>query len=192
MPASLKVLVMAIQSDASRRFPVETPEGVIAFFRSMSSEVHKYVSRLTGGDRQLTEDIVQDAFFALVRQSRSGLLIEVEPGWIITTARNRFIDHVRACDRERRRLDANQRTIGDEVDCGWRDTEAGVLSAARATALLASLPDQERWALSLQVVDELSVAEVAGLLGRSVEATTSLLARARRRLRMVVEADDGD
>src|SRR6185295_8588773 len=102
-----------------------------------SSEVHRYVSRLTGGDRQLTEDIVQDAFFALVRQSRRGLLIEVEPGWIMTTARNRFIDHVRSCERERRRLDANQRSIGDEDDGGWRDTEAGVLSAARATALLA-------------------------------------------------------
>ena len=118
--------------------------------------------------------------------------MEVEPGWIMTTARNRFIDHVRACDRERRKVDASQRSIEDEVDRGWRDTEAGVLSAARATALLASLPDQERWALSLQVVDELSVAEVAGLVGRSVEATTSLLAHARRRLRIVVEADDGD
>jgi RNA polymerase sigma-70 factor, ECF subfamily len=191
MPVSLNVVVMPIHSDASRRFPVETPEGVIAFFRWTSSDVHKYVSRLTGGDRQLTEDIVQDAFFALVRQSRRGLLIEVEPGWIMTTARNRFIDHVRAHDRERRRLDVSQSCMGDEVDCGWRDTEAGVLSAARATALLASLPDQERWALSLQVVDELSVAEVARLLGRTVEATTSLLARARRRLRTVVEADDG-
>ncbi len=44
----------------------------------------------------------------------------------------------------------------------------------------------------LQVVDELSVAEVAALVGRSVEATTSLLARARQRLRTIVEADDGD
>jgi RNA polymerase sigma-70 factor (ECF subfamily) len=67
-----------------------------------------------------------------------------------------------------------------------------VLSAARARALLAALPDQERWALSLQVVDELTVAEVAELLGRSLEATTSLLARARRRLRAVVEGDNGD
>ncbi len=183
---------MAIQEHASRRFPVETPDGVIAYFRYMSSEVHRYVSRLTGGDRQLTEDIVQDAFFALVRQTRKGLLLEVEPGWIMTTARNRFIDHVRACDRERRRLDAHQRAACDEVSDGWGNTEAGVLSAARATELLATLPDQERWALSLQVVDELSVAEVAELLGRSLEATTSLLARARRRLRTVVEADHGD
>jgi RNA polymerase sigma-70 factor, ECF subfamily len=183
---------MPIHTDASKKYSVTTPEGVIDFFRHVSTDVHRYVSRLTGGDRQLTEDIVQDAFFSLVRQSRHGLLVEVEPGWIMTTARNRFIDHVRSEDRERRRLDAYRGTLGDGDTRGWRDTEAGVLSADRAACLLAALPEQERWALSLQVVDELSVAEVAVLLGRSVEATTSLLARARRRLRTIVEADDGD
>lgn len=165
---------------------------MIDFFRHVSTDVHRYVSRLTGGDRQLTEDIVQDAFFSLIRQSRNGLLIEVEPGWIMTTARNRFIDHVRSVGRETRRVEAYRGTLGDGAARGWRDTEAGVLSADRASALLAAIPEQERWALSLQVVDELSVAEVAELLGRSVEATTSLLARARRRLRTIVEADDGD
>ena len=183
---------MAIHTDASKKYSVTTPEGVIDFFRHVSTDVHRYVSRLTGGDRQLTEDIVQDAFFSLIRQSRNGLLLEVEPGWIMTTARNRFIDHVRSVDREIRRFDAYQGTFGDGAARGWRDTEAGVLSADRARALLAALPMQERWALSLQVVDELSVAEVAELLGRSVEATTSLLARARRRLRTIVEADNGD
>ena len=183
---------MTIHTDASKRYSVTTPEGVIDFFRHVSTDVHRYVSRLTAGDRQLTEDIVQDAFFSLVRQSRNGLLSEVEPGWIMTTARNRFIDHVRSRGREARRLDAYQDTFGDGAANGWRDTEAGVLSADRARALLAALPDQERWALSLQVVDELTVAEVAELLGRSVDATTSLLARARRRLRTVLEADNGD
>ena len=183
---------MIIHTDASKRYSVTTPDGVIDFFRHVSTDVHRYVSRLTAGDRQLTEDIVQDAFFSLVRQSRDGLLSEVEPGWIMTTARNRFIDHVRSRGREARRLDAYQDTIGDGAANGWRDTEAGVLSADRARALLATLPDQERWALSLQVVDELTVAEVAELLGRSVDATTSLLARARRRLRTVLEADNGD
>jgi len=171
---------------------VATPDGVIEFFRHVSSDVHRYVSRLTCGDRQLTEDIVQDAFFALVRQSQNGLISDVEPGWIMTTARNRFVDHVRANYREARRLDAYRDTIGDGEVRGWRDTEAGVLSADRARTLLAALPDRERWALSLQVVDELTIAEVAALLGRSIDATTSLLARARRRLRAVMEADDGD
>ena len=183
---------MSIHTDASKKYSVTTPEGVIDFFRHVSTDVHRYVSRLTGGDRQLTEDIVQDAFFSLIRQSRKGLLVEVEPGWIMTTARNRFIDHVRSVGRETRRFDACQGTFGDGAARGWRDTEAGVLAADRARALLAGLPEQERWALSLQVVDDLSVAEVAELLGRSVEATTSLLARARRRLRTIVEADHGD
>jgi RNA polymerase sigma-70 factor (ECF subfamily) len=183
---------MGIHTDTSKRFSVETPDGVIAFFRLVSADVHRYVSRLTGGDRQLTEDIVQDAFLSLVRQSRGGLLLEVETGWIMTTARNRFIDHVRSSAREHRRLDEYQGTLGDGTARGWRDTEAGVLSADRAGELLAALPEQERWALSLQVVDELTVAEVASLVGRSVEATTSLLARARHRLRTIVEADDGD
>lgn len=183
---------MSIHTDASKKYSVTTPEGVIDFFRHVSTDVHRYVSRLTGGDRQLTEDIVQDAFFSLIRQSRNGLLVEVEPGWIMTTARNRFIDHVRSVGRETRRFDACQGTFGDGAARGWRDTEAGVLAADRARALLAGLPEQERWALSLQVVDDLSIAEVAELLGRSVEATTSLLARARRRLRTIVEADHGD
>lgn len=183
---------MAIHADASKRYTVTTPQGVIDFFRHVSNDVHRYVSRLTGGDRQLTEDIVQDAFLSLVRQSQTGLLVEVELGWIMTTARNRFIDHVRSTDRERRRLDVVKGALDAEDPGGWRDTEAGVLSADRARALLAVLPTHERWALSLQVVDEMSVVEVAALLGRSVEATTSLLARARRRLRTIVEAADGD
>ena len=183
---------MAIHTDASKRYSVTTPDGVIDFFRHVSSDVHRYVSRLTGGDRQLTEDLVQDAFYSLVRQSRRGSLSEVEPGWIMTTARNRFIDHVRSVDREHRRLDAYEGMMGTATDEGWRDTESGVISADKASALLAALPEQERWALALQVVDELTIAEVAALLGRSVDATTSLLARVRRRLRTIVEADHGD
>jgi RNA polymerase sigma-70 factor, ECF subfamily len=153
--------------------------------------VHRYVSRLTGGDRQLTEDIVQDAFFALVRQARQGTLVEVDPGWIMTTARSRFIDHVRAVDRERQRLERHDRERSEMPD-EWTDPEPVTASAERATAMLADLPDSERWALALQVVDGLTVAEIAALLGRSIEATTSLLARARRRLRSRVESDHGD
>ena len=119
---------MVIHTDASKRYSVTTPDGVIDFFRHVSTDVHRYVSRLTAGDRQLTEDIVQDAFFSLVRQSRNGLVSEVEPGWIMTTARNRFIDHVRSVGRETRRFDACQGTFGDGAARGWRDTEAGVLA----------------------------------------------------------------
>jgi RNA polymerase sigma factor (sigma-70 family) len=57
------------------------------------------------------------------------------------------------------------------------------VSADHARWLLEQLPLRERVALSLHTVEGLSVAEVAGELGMTVTAATSLLARARRRLR---------
>ena len=55
----------------------------------------------------------------------------------------------------------------------------------RTIAALARLPDDQRVALILRYVDDLTVADVANELGRSVRATESLLVRARRTLRAV-------
>jgi hypothetical protein len=35
-------------------------EGMLEFFLDASDELHRYISRLTGGDRRLTEDILMD------------------------------------------------------------------------------------------------------------------------------------
>jgi RNA polymerase sigma-70 factor (ECF subfamily) len=52
-------------------------------------------------------------------------------------------------------------------------------------------PDHQA-VLSLRYLDDMAVAEVAAALGRSVHATESLLARARRAFRMsYVEQSDG-
>ena len=53
--------------------------------------------------------------------------------------------------------------------------------------MLAQLPEVERWALALAVVEGMAVDELAYVLGRSTDATHSLLARARRRLRLIME-----
>jgi RNA polymerase sigma-70 factor (ECF subfamily) len=52
-------------------------------------------------------------------------------------------------------------------------------------AALRRLPDFERTALVLRYVDDLSVREVAGLLGRTVDATDALIRRAKERFRGV-------
>ena len=54
------------------------------------------------------------------------------------------------------------------------------------------LPDDQRAALVFRYHDDLPVADVAALLGRSVDATESLLVRARQRaLRRLSEVDHG-
>jgi len=164
-----------------------SPSWTLDVFLRASADVYRYISRLTGGDEQLTEDIVQETFIALMRHQRVAGDVEVGVGWLMTTARHRLIDHVRSCRREQARVERH--AVGEQLDVPPIDF--GTISADQVRWMLGQLPLRERVALALHTVDGLSVAEVARLLDRSVEATTSLLARARRRLRaLVLEAAD--
>lgn len=171
----------------AQRFPVDSTEGFLAFYRASLGEVHRSLSRLTGGDRALTEDLAQETYLALHREAAAGRVSDVERGWAIVVARRKFLDHLRRTWREARRLEV----VGTEPPPGaepdWSQVDPGA-----ALALLGRLGDDQRAALVLRYVDDLPTAEVAGLLERSVAATESLLARGRRELaRLVLEARDG-
>jgi RNA polymerase sigma-70 factor, ECF subfamily len=163
-------------------FRVDSPSGALDFFLHAADDLHRYVSRLTGGDLELTEDIVQETFIALLRHPREGRDALMQPGWLMTTARNRFIDHMRSRHRELLRLERH----ASREPAGSQEFEIAFVSAEQARWMLASLPPHERLALALHSVDGLPVSDVAAAIGRTVEATTSLLARARRRLRAMM------
>jgi RNA polymerase sigma-70 factor (ECF subfamily) len=162
--------------------------GQLDVFLRASNDVHRYISRLTGGDRQLTEDIVQETFIAMLRHQRSHPDVEVGVGWLMTAARNRLIDQVRSRQRDEARVERHSATELRQAP----PVDAAAVSDDQARWMLAQLPVYERVALGLHVVDGLSIAEVADQLGRTVEATSSLLARARRHLRsLALEMSDG-
>ena len=164
------------------RSDIDPGDGALDFFRSVADDVHRYISRLTGGDVHMTEDIVQETFIALFRHQRSFPDVEVGKGWVMTTARNRLIDHVRSNQRDRARAERHE--TGEPMDT--EPSDYGWVSSEQARWLLRCLPEQERIALALHTVDGLPIADVAVLLGRTTEATMSLVARARRRLRAIV------
>ena len=149
------------------------------------AEVHRFLSRLTGGDATLTEDLLQDVFVTVLRREPEGRTQEVELPWLLTVARSRFIDHVRSASSRLKRetLDARDR------DAASLPADVRVVSAEQARWMLAQLPEVERWALALAVVEGMAVDELASVLGRSTDATHSLLARARRRLRLIMEGE---
>ncbi|MDT9151321.1 sigma-70 region 4 domain-containing protein, partial [Escherichia coli] len=70
--------------------------------------------------------------------------------------------------------------IGARRDC--HPEPLGDHSSPEALLALRALKPQHRVALLLRYVDDLPVAEVARLLGKSVRATESLLVRARSAL----------
>lgn len=156
------------------RWTVTDEVEMLDFYDHAFTPAYEYAARLTRGDRPAAEDLVQDAFVRLVRAVRSNEFVEIGVGWLITTIRHRFIDGLRSTDREERRL----RLVADASFTVGHDERP-----SRAEALLESLSDRERAALIFRYVDNLSVAELADLLGSSVRATESLLQRAKRNAR---------
>ena len=145
--------------------------------------LYRYLLRLAGGDRGAAEDLVQETCLALVRAVQEDPSADLTVGWMIVVGRRRFLDRLRRERRESARLERVGATEDvDEPD--WSLVEGGV-----ALDGLAQLPAAQRAALVFRYVDDLSTAEVAALLDRSVPATESLLARARRELARIVGED---
>src|SRR3954464_16027871 len=135
---------------------------------------------LACGDREVAADAVQEAFVKAHLPWRRVQHYDDPVGWIRRVAINRLHDDHR---RQNRKGKALQRLAGEpqvmEVDQHGVDSDL--------PALLAQLPKQQRIAMALFYVDELSIAEVASALDLSQGAVKSYLHQGRSRLRSVVD-----
>lgn len=154
---------------------VTDERSLVACYDQSVAEVYRYAARLCGNDRAATDDLVQEVYLGLVRSARDGRLGDIGVGWLITSVRHRFLDRHRGEQRAERHL----RLVASPAPEPERVEVPG----------LADLPERERMALVLRYLDDLSVPEVADVMGLSVHATESLLARARRRMRAQEERD---
>lgn len=152
-----------------------TPDALAAFYDASIGAAYRYAAKLTG-NRAAAEDLVQDAYLALVRAAQRRAVSDVSVAWLTTTIRNRHIDRLRHGGREEVRL---RLVAGTDVGSAPPEPPGSVIDV---------LPTRERAALVLRYVDDLPVPDVARLLGVSVHAAESLLARARARARK--EAND--
>jgi RNA polymerase sigma-70 factor (ECF subfamily) len=168
--------------------PLKHPRATISSWGDFSDSyrytmpiVYRYLYRGTAGDVQLAEDLTQATFEIAVRAFGQGHREALEPAWLQTVARSRLIDHYRRSQREKTKLALIARRRRHDVGL------PGEISAAEARAALEALCAQHRLALVLRYLDDLTVAEVARVLGKSLRATESLLVRARAALRAAYE-----
>jgi RNA polymerase sigma-70 factor (ECF subfamily) len=143
--------------------------------------IYRYLYRATGGDAQRAEDLTQSTFTAAVRAYCAGNEQAVTTGWLRTVARNLLIDQYRRQAREQVKLTVIAGRRGDGVD------PADHLSPGEAQEALRAIGAEHRLVLVLHYLDDLSVADIADLLGKSVRAVESTLARARRSFRAAYE-----
>ena len=148
-------------------------------------EVFAYLSARCGG-RALAEDLTADTFLAAVGQIRRGKVETVTIAWLIGIARHKLVDEWRRSAR-RPTPDA----LDEQAEPTTTDQWDAVIDRQFVGSVMAELGPHHRSALALRYFDGLSVPDVADHLGRTVEATETLLVRARRRFRTVYEQQQG-
>jgi len=139
------------------------------------------------GDRMEAEDVAQEAFMRIWKQAPRWREGEARfDTWLHRVALNLCYDRLRAHREE----PADE--LPDAADpAAAPDAQLEAQSReARVRAALAALPSRQREALVLNYYQELSNIEAAALMGITVDALESLLARARRNLRAQLAGDD--
>ncbi len=162
---------------------------LLALYDVAAPQVFSYLAARCG-NRTVAEDLTADTFLAAVGQVRRGGVDHVSVAWLIGIARHKLIDHWRRAARRPVTTtlpddsgDLPRPTNGEEV---WD----AVLDRARVQAVMDELGAHHRSALVLRYIDGLPVPQVADALGRTVEATETLLVRARRRFRTIYERQE--
>jgi len=162
------------------------------FYEAHVDGLYTFVYYRVGRDTSLAEDVVQETFtIAMSKQADFDPARGSIGSWLTVLSRNVIRDHMRAHKRSDElattweRIDA---TLAQNFAAmAERPLPGEVLERAETRDLVhmavAHLPEQYRNALTRKYVDGESLETLAGELGISVDATKSLLARARRAFR---------
>jgi RNA polymerase sigma-70 factor, ECF subfamily len=152
-----------------------------AFFRQHHAPL---VQALTAacGSREEAADAVQEAFVRAHQRWARISRYDDPAAWVRRVAINRTRDAFRRAERGRR---VSLRLVRDSDPAPPPEPPSGAVEA------IARLPRQQRIAMALYYVHELSVAEVAAAMDLSEGAVKFHLHQGRARLRERLEADRG-
>jgi RNA polymerase sigma-70 factor (ECF subfamily) len=158
--------------------PVISSTAFGEFYDHALDEVFRYLARSVVGNRGVAEDLTQETFAAAAVAARAGRPEALTMPWVMGVARHKLIDHYRRAARDERHL-ALMWT--DNRDSFEPDLPDGT-DPPRVLEMLRDLSPEHRLVLILKYVDELSTQEIASMLNRTLDATKSLLHRARKAL----------
>lgn len=145
-------------------------------YRRHGTALLAFLSR-TLDDRSLAEEIVQDTFLAVWRDPRYGGHASVRT-WLFAIAIRQHHNRLR-----RQRPPVVDAEVDLPVDQGNPEAQAVTQAlAAQLARVIAELSRPQREVLYLVMIEQLSHAEIAGVLGIPIGTVKSRLDSARRRL----------
>lgn len=166
--------------DLLARVAVGDGDAFETFVERHLSAIGGYARRMLGPTA--ADDVTQECFLRIWRAAAGRAAAAPARAWMWRIAHNLVMDQVRAAKPH---IDLDSVTlVEDRPGPEARRQSNEVAEVLRRE--IAALPARQRAALALVHDQELPAAEAAAILEVSVAALESLLARARRRLRVVL------
>ena len=149
-------------------------------------DLYAYTRWRCAGLRDLTDDIVQEAWLTAVRRLRS---FDPEQGnfqvWLRGIVANLLRNHWRQVQRRNGRPGVPHPTTAP-ADAALEERER----AERIARTLAELPDRQEAVLRAKYLEDRSVADIAADWGETPKAVESLLSRAREAFREAYQPEE--
>ena len=164
-----------------------TEDSIRRIYRETLDDFYGVVSRRCDGDRDLTEDVVQETWLRAVRTWQTSGVPEKPMAWLTTVASRILSNHFRR-KRPDRLEDAGEDVIAIDTRMMHEQGERRSL----VTRALDRLPRMQRRLLEAFHYDERPVADIAREHELSERAVEGRLRRARQNLRREVDTDQGE
>ncbi len=161
-----------------------TEKQLMAIYQDTVHPLYRYMAKRTGGNRELTEDVVQESFLRALASWRTGAPPDSPLAWLKRVARNILIDVLRRSKGERRhRADLEPAVDGPAAD---------PFESLELFLAIASLGRKKARVIEAFYYDGLSVKEIAAEMGISARAVEGCLRRARQALRSLLPESKTD
>ncbi|MGA2326991.1 MAG: sigma-70 family RNA polymerase sigma factor [Bryobacteraceae bacterium] len=153
-------------------------------FASWRPSLFRYAMRLCG-TRELAEDLVQEAFLALYRESVQGQGVRDPRRWTLCVVRQQVSKHYR--DRRRHGEELKPPEVLEAFAADDAVPVRGADHGGDVSRLLWVLTPREKEVILLRM-ESLKYQEIAAQLGVSPKTVAALLARALRKLQRAAES----
>ncbi|KPK72025.1 MAG: hypothetical protein AMJ79_16075 [Phycisphaerae bacterium SM23_30] len=154
------------------------PEELSGFYEAWGARLQLYARQWVGAAE--AEDVVQEVFMRLLREHKQPTNVKA---WLFRAVRNGSISQVRK-EKGRRRF----RERLAEGEPGWFEAEAGdLIDAATAQQLLETLPQEQREVVTLRIWGQMTLKEVAEIVGEPISTVFSRYQAALETMRKKME-----
>jgi RNA polymerase sigma-70 factor (ECF subfamily) len=143
------------------------------------TDLYRYVSRRCGGQRELAEDVTQEAWLRAIKDWNQKGVPPNPIGWLTTVARNLLLNHF----RKREGVSIDDVSPTEIMNALESDNDDSAEVASIVCQALMRMPDAEARLLETFHFDRWKMSQLAEAYGTTEKAIEGRLRRARERLK---------